>query len=1400
MKIKQTSIFLFLSLFLIGTISFGQNKKLKFRSLSVDQGLSHTDATCIVQDKKGFIWIGTYGGLDRYDGYDVKNYFNDQEGLNNAFCNRINSLQLVNEAELWLKSEGGIRIFDLSREKYLVPKFNEKTIEELHGQCKFFVANSILYLIDRNGKAFSYTIAAKGKLAEHNSNLRTLTSIKGFTQGTNGDVYCLSGNDIYAANSGNKFTRLVVNRQNPNALFGFFISVDELGNLWLSQGNGLAKISKEQLNSPSNTALSTKYIDIRSIGKLSQISTEQWNINDILTETSNTTWVASSQGLYKIIDDVPIEHYVPDDFDNYSLTSPFLTSFLLDRSGIFWATSFAGGVVNTDFNIKKFGLILREPLLNNTLSGYYVRAIKEDSRGNIWIGTQSNGLNLYNSKTKQFRLINGLSSKNIRAIQIDKKENIWVASDGGIDILSIDGKVLDHLENGKGKGKSLANKVTYTLDLDVYGRMWAGSWDGGLSIIDYKSKQDYTIETYTEFNGLSHERVTSIYCDPRRPEVFVSTTNGLNHFYLDTQGKVINIKTYQGKEGQEGGLLSNYIWPVIRQNENTLWVGTIGGGFCKLNLSQKEGYTCKCYTEKDGLPSNDIEGMLIDEKGHLWLSGKGIMHFDPETETFQIYDVNDGLQGNSFKIGSSSKGKDGKLYFGGINGLNYFYPEEIIKNSFDAEVQITDILINNQKVIAGDETTHLSNTIAYTEEFDLDDDQNNFVFSFSAMHFANPQNCLYRYKLEGFDKDWVLTSAEKRYAAYSNLEYSTYTFSVEASNNDGVWSGKIAKVTVNVLPPWYKSNLAKFIWFLLACGLSYFVYLYQKRWFGLKRKLEWQQLEEKKAEELHKFRMHFFTNISHDFRTPLSLILGPLENLLSQKLEFNIRKNYYQTIQRNAQRLLGLINELMDFQKVELGSIKLKTQPSNINIFVREIASEFYDLAQRKDISFSINAKAEIKNAWFDRHVLEKILVNLLSNAFKYTEANGAVEVEVLEDLEGFKPVFEVSHEIKNDFRAQNYFYIRIADTGIGITEQSLKYIFERYFRIADSDNDKHLGSGVGLALVKSMVFLHKGDVFVSSKRNMGTEFVLGFPASEADYEQENFEAIHSSIKTSKLESGAFALESAHDDKSLDFLNADGLAGIKKPKILVAEDNDEMQIFIVQLLREKYEVHITSNGAEAYDAAQSINPDLILSDVMMPVMDGNQLCEKVKSDLSLSHIPFILLTAKQSKNAQIEGTQSGADAYLTKPFSPKLLHLTIGNLLESREKLRQWYSQNYFAEARELATNKKDEDFIQQLSTFVEDNVENTELDIELICKELGMSRTNLYNKIKGITGESIGEFIRDFKLKKAAKLLLEEDTPVVQVMYQVGIQSQSYFTKAFKKKFGKTPTAFVKSYSKAEN
>ena len=1355
---------------------FGQSFPYKFNYLTVDEGLSHTDVNDIVQDGKGYIWIGTNFGLDRYDGYSIRKFYNNNEPIKNAFKNRIIKIYPDEQDNIWLSTEGGFHRFNPKTETFT-------DFSGVQGQPSpvfwnfYKPAGDLVYgYLDNSFKIFRI----KGSILEEQKiSLPEGIQIFDMQADKQGILHFASNTGLWRLDENLEFIQVPVTGLPDLQLSKVFF--DNQNNILLASGTTVFLANQELSKTNDTPVLAVK---------------KQYTIPDaesvqvISVAKNGDFWINTGDGLTRLDSQLNFIQKIDQQNTPNSLNSNLALSSFIDRSDCLWIGTSSGGLNYLDLNQKLFYTLKNNPGQLNSLSGNNVRTILEDG-DDLWIGTYAQGLNLYNLKTKQFSFLNTksnpvtLKDDEITALTLDEDHNLWIGSRTGIEILSPDRKKLLYPPGYD----EFPNFYVSTLARDYFGNIWFGNLDN-FGVIWKNAKGQYSVKIYTE--GYF------ILPDPSKPQLFVSSRHGLKRILVDSEGNITQTFNYNAS-AEKGSINSDYVTALTRENDSIYWVGTIGSGFNKLSLDIKDNsYAFTSFGNQSG-EYNDIESVEIDKNGDVWMGGNGLLHLNPETQKIIRYNKDDGLQGNSFKVGVSERGADGRLYFGGVNGLNYFYPEQIKPNTIDAKPILTDILINNKRPHYYERDSaqnYLKEAIGYSNEIELNHLQNNFVITFSAMHFANPLKCEYRYKLIGFDNEWNYTDGRRPTAAYSNLDYKSYKLVVEATNNDGIWSENRAEINIAIMPPWWKSTLAKVIYALLVISVILGIYIYQARWYRLKREMEVRKVKEKKREELYSQReelyqqqLTFFTNISHEFRTPLTLILGPLENLIRQNRNGAV-DNSYQLMLRNAKRLFNLISELMNFRKVAESMIKLQVQRLDITQFCQDLVTEFQPIATAKGIDFQFidhtnqNSNLPVKG-FFDTQILEKILLNLLNNSFKYTDAEGKVYFEIFKDLESFTPTFSTGFNLQNEsHRAHEYLYFRVADTGVGISSDSITQIFDRFYRISQD----HLGSGVGLALVKSLTQLHKGDIYIYSERDEGTEIIIGIPFGEENY-----------TKSERKESGK------EQNPGLETVDLSELIPVKAPgkidiptssfgqkQILIAEDNQELRTFLTQTFEENYTIYQAEDGQAALEIAIDKVPDLIISDVMMPGMNGIEFCKAVKERFETSHIPFIILSAKDALATKIEGMESGADYYFAKPLSIDLLLLTVHNIFEQSAKLKLKYTNDYLSEATELVQSEKDKSFFETLLKLIEENIEDTNLDVDFLCKHLFISRTKLYQKIKSITDQSVGDFIRTIRLKKAIHIMTHEDIPLNKVVERIGLQSSSNFSKVFKKKYGKSPLQYM--------
>ncbi len=1362
-------------------ISSGQTYPYQFNYLTVDEGLSHTDANDIAQDRLGYIWVATYFGLDRFDGYVTRQYYNNNDPVNNAFKNRIRCIFPDDSGKIWLGTEFGLQCFDPRTEQYTdYTAPDQKTI--LHFEKLYKPEGQLIYgFVDDRVELYS---VAHRTLVKIPLTIPAGIHLTDMTADRQGVIYLSSDHGLWILDKNGRFHP--VNIQGLTAVNCSTVCFDEGNHLMTASANTLYVTGMKPAGDSVRPVLYVR-------GKFDAPRTNF--IRNILHGRNGDFWINNGSELFRLDQHLQLLQEVSRGSGPRSLNTSSLTKAFIDRSQCLWVCTFGGGLNYCDLNEKHFYTFQHEPENPNSLSGNHIRSVLEDGN-DVWIGTTANGLNRYDRRTRQFSFYNTYNSpvrirdNVVESLALDDDHNLWIGCGSGIQILSPDRKTCWQPPGYK----DFPTYGVETLAKDCFGNMWFGDHMDHYGVVWKDKKRQYHVRYYGESYF--------ILADKTKPQLIASSTHGLKRYLIDDQGNILKTYSYNASTAANS-LSSNYTYPICRQNDSVYWVGTIGGGVDRLTLDpDDEHYSVRSYTDKDGV-FKDIESMEIDNAGKIWMGGNGLECLDPSTDKVIRYDKNDGLQGNSFKVGSSCKGAEGILYFGGINGLNYFYPDEIRANTIGATPRLTDIIINNQHPAVGSPQSKNSipETIGYDSSLVLNYLQNNFTISFSAMHFAGPLKCRYRYRLIGFDKQWKYTDGKNPNAAYSNLEFKPYTFQVQATNNDGLWSNDIAGIDIIITPPWWKSPPAKVVYFLLVLMALAGIYLYQARWYRLKRELEVRAVNERKREEMHQHReelykqqLTFFTNISHEFRTPLTLILGPLEALISENKNRALDTSY-QLMLRNAKRLINLISELMNFKKVTDSVIKLHVEPLSVQQFCRDVAGEFQTLADSKGIAFTIADHTAEKGegdvtGFFDVQVLEKILFNLLNNAFKYTNSGGRVTFDIFEDLQHLKPSYSHGFRLLNEsHRARQYLYFRIADSGIGISGDSLHSIFDRYFRVSAN----HLGSGIGLALVKSLTQLHKGDIYVYSERNVGTEIIIGIPWGQENYS--GSEKDRSAVRLdTRLEFAVNPIPAPVPDTEEE-APAPPVAGRKR--ILLVDDNKELRVFLRQVFEKSYYIFEAEDGLQALEMATYNIPDLIISDVMMPGMNGVELCKAVKERFETSHIPFIILSAKDALESKLAGMESGADYYFAKPLSVDLLRLTVHNIFEQSEKLKQRFTTNYLTDATELVHSEKDKKFFQELLALIEEHIQDAELDVDFLCDRLYISRTRLYQKVQSTSDQSVAEFIRTIRLKKAIQMMTHEDVTMNDVAIRVGMQSSSHFSRVFKKEYGKSPLQYMQSLKK---
>jgi signal transduction histidine kinase/DNA-binding response OmpR family regulator len=842
------------------------------------------------------------------------------------------------------------------------------------------------------------------------------------------------------------------------------------------------------------------------------------------------------------------------------------------------------------------------------------------------------------------------------------------------------------------------------------------------------------------------------------------------------------LHEYLSSTGDTTSLSSNYLYLLFEDSKRNIWVGS-SKGLDRL-VEKRDGIHFERFGEKYSLPPN-VKGILEDKEGNLWLSAnEGIVKFNPVTKIARTFRINNDLE-DSGELSERVcfKSSDGRMYFGGTNGFVRFNPEMLKEVELPSDVVLVDFQIFNtsQKVNGG---SVLKKSIVFTDKIDLKYNQSVFSFEFAALDYRKQGNIEYAYILEGFDQDWNF-AGDKRFATYTNLSPGEYTFRVKTTDGTILSESKGATVRIIIHPPFWRTKLSYFIYFLLGIGILYFFRRTIINRERLKTELQLEKSEISNIQEANIMKLRFFTNISHEFRTPLTLIKAPLEKLIhsNDQLKEEEQQYFFKIIQSNTNKLLRMVNQLLDYRKLEAGSLMLEPSEGDIVDFCRKTWAIFNLMAEQKSIKYIFQTSVDSQISSFDADKIDKIITNLLSNAFKYTPERGQIILSVEKLVGVINPTVESTHYIR----------ICVTDTGIGIPENEVDQVFDRFYTVNRKGFEKFEGTGIGLTLVKELTELHKGQIAVKSKEGVGSEFEVKIPIILQEKGMQNAEPENKQ----RPESDKVVFTGDDIDRIIDGKPLMGNHETGKQKILIVEDDDELRLFLRNELLADFDVIEACNGMEGLDLAFIYNPDLILSDIMMPYMDGVELCKKIKSDERTSHVPVVLLSALHSQEKQIEGLEQGADDYIFKPFNLAILNSRIHNLLNTRFELSQKFKNNTSLKYENDSANDQDRKLIQSIIDIVLENITDEKINADFISKKILISRSVIYIKVEALTGQSVNEFIRNIRLKKSTSLLIRKDYKITEVAYAVGFSSQSYFTRCFTKRFGKSPKDYATAYQK---
>lgn len=1032
----------------------------------------------------------------------------------------------------------------------------------------------------------------------------------------------------------------------------------------------------------------------------------------------------------------------------------------LDSYGVLWLGTENRGIYKINTLTKPFYSFMYN-FDNEGDNQRIIREIYQDEE-DLWLGTMYDGVFVFNRRTKKMRHIKegegqtSLQDGQIRCLYKDKKGHFWIGTKGG---LSEYNPQTNRIRNYNRYGKvNIPHNWVHDVLEDQNGDLWIATFYG---IARYDREKDQFIHI-DPYKTLVNSRVFCMIVDSEN-NLWVGTHGGGLTCLKRTEDRdQFEPIHYINEPGNENTLSSNRIFSLLEDENGDIWAATDYG----LNEINPKTQKIKRYTKEDGLLDDIVVTVAEDLDHNIWIATKkGLTKLDIQTGEFSHFNEKDGLQTNDFSENAYFLNHDsGEMIFGNSIGTVAFFPSKIKINQIHPKVTLTGLQVLNKDVKPGDIINGrkiLTKQMSLTDEIVLDDAHRSFSIEFAALQFANPMSNQYQFMLEGYDEDWVLTTAKRRFATYSNLPSGKYLFKVKASNDDGLWNEEETTLKVTIKPPWWLTIWAFIGYFIVLSAIIYGTLLYILARFQLKNEVRYEKMKARKISELNKQKEEFFTNISHELRTPLSLLLDPLRKLNAGQVD-NLSLGYYHSLMyQNAQRLSRLINELLDFKKIELDKFELKSTQDNLVTFLINIGNAFRLTANEREIEYNITSNYPEIIANFDPGVMEKIIFNLLSNAFKYNKDGGKVDFKITIDV---------------DNKQDEYYPVKIviADNGYGIAKDNLDKIFEAYFQ--GLKDFKREGTGIGLSLTKELVTLQGGEISAESELNKGTVFTVILPIGMSYNQVQN-----------TTEDALISDEQDWSDESEEEVPA-------KSTILIVEDDPDVRTYLKTNLSTQYEIIEAEDGVAGWQIATENVPDLLITDLMMPESDGFELCKKVKADKRTSHIPVIILTALSGDQTTLSAFQSGADAYVTKPFSSAILQARIKNLIASRNIIIDSFSKNPFIDIKKMAGNKLDEDLLQNAISCIEEYISEPEFNIDLLADKMGLNRRQLSQKIKTLMGQTVNEFVKTVRLNKAAELLLTTDDTVSEIAYKLGYTAPANFSRSFSKQFGKTPTEYVAS------
>jgi signal transduction histidine kinase/ligand-binding sensor domain-containing protein/DNA-binding response OmpR family regulator len=1347
--------------------------------LDITNGLSDNHINCIFKDQQGYMWFGTTGGgLSRYDGYKFRIFKHNVKDTSSLGENYVTGINQGPDGRLWIFTKSAISLYNPATERFsnniagILAKY--KILTDQITQVKRDKAGNFWFLTNNRGLYFynpakhftAFYSSEPTSLATLHSN--HITDIEPDQHNNMWLIYDDGVVDRLDAKTGRLGARFDgLKKANPNKILAYNFMVDDQESLWIYT---TATPMGVYCYNTAQKKLSFYSKDTPGSRLTSNI------VYNVVQGDNNTVWIGTDHGGIDVFDRAT--HRVmclEPRLDDPSSLSGDCDKLYKDNTNIIWVGTFKQGVNYYHSSIIQFPLMRRLASDKNSLPYNDVNAFAEDEKHNLWIGTNGGGLLYYDRAKNTYKVYkhnaadpNSLANDIIIHLCIDYQHKLWIGTYfGGLDCF--DGaKFIHHRHNDKIPG-SISDDRVYTIIEDTHKNLWVGAFAGSLNIYDRATN------TFKHPKYPMASEYTSIIFEDKLGNMWIGRDKGID----EIQKKTNTIKHYGYIPGNPNSLADNDVNIITQDSRGLMWIGTNAG----LSVMNPQSGKFMDVDKNIGIPATNVSNIIEDDQGLMWLSttnGLASVRISGPANAYRFevnkYNEFDGLQGRDFNLYASCKTRKGELVFGGPNGFNLFDPRKINTFKPGLNLSFVDFQLFNKSVKVGDAIDGkviLTKSIAQTRSIVLNHRQNVFAIEFAAFDYFSPDKISYQYMLQGFDKDWITSPGSDRKATYTNLDAGDYLFKVRAKNINNPQNASMITLKITVLPPFWETGLAYFIYFVLVAGILLFVrnrgILRLKRQFEAKqarleeeRKIAGEREEARRLHRLDLMKIKFFTNISHEFRTPLTLILSPLDSLIKQAEKTEDRL-HLQTIKRNGRRLLNLVNQLLDFRKMEYNELKLLLSKGDIVQFIRDVFSSFNDIANQKQIQYHFESEIYSLITSFDHDKMERIFFNLLSNAFKFTPPGGHVSV-----------MLNLASPEKH-INGKKSIEIKVIDTGIGVSKENQERIFERFFQDDLPENLLNQGSGIGLSITREFVKMHKGAIEIDSETDYGTCFTITLPVEEENEKQPADEPLSE-------------LPPKPAVKSVDELPGPN----RKPAILLIEDNDDLRFYLKDNLKNSFHIIEAANGKDGWQKALAQHPKLIVSDVNMPGMNGVELCRKIKGDSRTSHIPIILLTALTAEEDQMAGLESGASDYVVKPFNFEILLSRIHNLLKMQQVLKDTYQKQVEIQPQDIAVVSEDEKFLKNALEYIELNMANPGLSVESLSSHLNVSRGSLYKKLLALTGKTPVDCIRTIRLKRATHLLAKSHRAIANVAYDVGFNNPAYFAKVFREEYGMLPSEYI--------